>query len=365
MELNSKKLERTSRFVNYFISAILGLFLILLSNRIIGDLENTTQSPSLDDFMDNTAVALLDKDEEKQNAESAMLNSKKETIEKTITAARENYANEKQSFDNWLQARKTLGSPDKDREVIDRANKLDDFYKVEQEWREQLNGLKSQIDVIKKQQYTTQTSIDELQSEAYRKYHKELKWYDLKVFLIRLIFVSPILALGIFFFIRYRRHKFYPLFFGFTLFSLYAFFFGLVPYLPSYGGYVRYSVGVALSIGLGYYAIKRIRAFIDQKQAELKISTQERAQKIQTTIAEKALDNHFCPSCGKDFLLRMWELPVEKSTTADARKFITTYCRHCGLELFRNCSNCGTKNFVHLPFCSSCGKSNATTQSNE
>jgi prefoldin subunit 5 len=323
--------------VNYSVSTILCIFLILLSNRIIGDLDSTTKRPYTEYFEDKSALDLLDKEMDKQDTELESLYSKKETVEKTIATANDNYANEKQSFDNWLQARKTLGSPDKDKEVIDRANRLDDFYKVEQEWRAQLNALQSQIDEIEKEKRVIQQSIYNEQSEAYAKYEVEIKWYDLKVFLIRLVFVAPVLALGIFFFVRFRRHKFYPLYFGFTLFSVYAFFFGLVPYLPSYGGYVRYSVGVVLSVGLGYYAIKRIRKFIDQKQAELKISTQERAKKIQTTTAEKALENHFCPSCGKDFLLRKWEFSVANNTETDIYKYVTTFCRHCGMEIFKQC----------------------------
>jgi len=356
MELNSKKLKRTSRIVYYSISIVLCVFLILLSSRIIGDLDSTIKSPYLGDFENKAVLASLNEDIEKQNVELANLHSKKETIEKTIAAARDNYANEKQSFDNWLQTRKTLGSPDKDQEVVVRAKKLDDFYTVEQEWRAELNTLQSQIDEIVKKKQDIEQSIDKEQFAAYELYRKAEKKYDLKVFLIRLAFVAPILALGIFFFLRCRRHKFYPLYFGFTLFSLYAFFFGLVRYLPSYGGYVRYSVGVVLSVGLGYYAIRRIRKFIDQKQAELEISMQqERAKKIQTTTAEKALENHFCPSCGKDFLLHKWEFPTAKSTEIDMYKFATTFCRHCGMELFKNCNNCGTKNFAHLLFCSSCG----------
>jgi hypothetical protein len=341
------------------------VFLILLANRIIGDLDSTVKRPYPENYEDKAVLALLEKDIEKQNAELENLNSKKETVEKTIAAAKENYANEKQSFDNWLQTRKTLGTPDKDQEVIDRANKLDGFYKVEQEWRGELYTLQSKIDETVKQKQEIQKSVSNEQSEAYKKYEKALKRYDLKVFLIRLVFVVPVLALGIFFFVRYRRHKFYPLYFGFTLFSFYSFFFGLVPYLPSYGGYVRYSVGVILSVGLGYYAIKHIRQFIDQKQAELKISTQERAQKIQAVTAEKALENHFCPSCGKDFLLRQWEFPSAKTTETGAYKFVTTFCRHCGLELFKNCNNCETKNFAHLLFCSSCGTKIAANENSQ
>jgi len=355
MELNSKKLERTSRIVYYSISTILCIFLILLSNRIIGDLANTTNLLWQGDFENKTVIAELEKKLENQNAELDNLSSKKETIEKTIATIKENYKNEKQSYDNWLQARKTLGSPDKDKEVLARAEKLDEFYNIEKEWRTQLNILQTQIDKEEQKKREILKSISDEQDYAFEKYEKALKKYDLKVFLIRLAFVAPILVLGIFFFVRYRRHKFYPIFFGFTLFSVYAFFFGLVPYLPSYGGYVRYSVGVVLSVGLGYYAIKRIRKFIDQKQAELKISTQERAKKIQTTTAEKALENHFCPSCGKDFLLRKWEFSAVKITETDIYKFATTFCRHCGMEIFKQCKNCGTKNFAHLPFCSLCG----------
>jgi rubrerythrin len=354
MELNSKKLERTSRIVYYSISTILCLFLILLSNKIIDDLDTATVRPEIENFENKVVMNDLDKKMNTLNIEVENLNTKKGTIEKTIATAKENYTNEKQSFDNWVQTRKTLGSPDKDQEVIERAKKLDEFYKIEQDWRSQLNLRQVEIDQREKKQQEIQKLIEKEKEAAETKYYTELKQYDLKVFLIRLLFVAPILALGIFFFVRYRRHKFWPLYFGFTLFSLYAFFFGLVPYLPSYGGYVRYAVGIILSAGLGYYAIKSIRQFIENKQAELQVSTQERAKNVQTEVAEKALENHFCPSCGKDFIIKKWEFPL-KNIESDAYKLVTDFCRHCGLELFKNCNKCGNKNFAHLPFCSSCG----------
>lgn len=181
-----------------------------------------------------------------------------------------------------------------------------------------------------------------------------MKSYELKVFLIRLLFVAPILALGIFFFIRFRNHQFWPLFLGFTFFSLYAFFVGLVPYLPSYGGYVRNTIGVLLSLGLGYYAIKTIRQYIQRKEAELKVASSERAKNVRLEVAEKALANHYCPSCGKDFLVKKWDAPL-KTAEGEPYKMVTDFCRHCGLELFASCKQCDTKNFAHLPFCATCG----------
>lgn len=355
MEPNSKKLERTSRIIYYSISLILCLFLILLSNRIIGDLDSTTARPAPENFENKELISSLERDIEIQRSTLENLSSKRETIEKTIAIAKENLSNEKQSFDNWLETRKTLGSPDKDKEVISRARKLDEFYKVEQDWRLQLDSLQTTISSVQKREGEIQAAMDQERSVAESKYYEDLKWYDLKVFLIRLLFVAPVLTLGIFFIIRYRNHKFWPLYFGFSLFSLYAFFFGLVPYLPSYGGYVRYTVGIILSAGLGYYAIKKIRQFIELRQAELKISTEERARKIQSETAEKAFENHFCPSCGKDFMLRKWEVPLTRIDGSTPNNYVTSFCRHCGLELFKNCNSCGTKNFAHLTFCSSCG----------
>ncbi|MGV8880394.1 MAG: hypothetical protein ACOH2A_15355 [Sphingobacteriaceae bacterium] len=354
MELNSKKLEQTSKLVYYSISIILCLFLILLSGKIIDDLNSATLRPEVASFENKPVLSKLNEKIQALNVDIENVSAKKSLIEKTIATAKDNYNNEKKSFDNWVQTRKTLGSPDKDQEVIDRANKLDAFYTIEQDWRLQLNYRQAEIDSKYKKLADVQKLIDKENRLAEKKYDEEIKRYDLKVFLIRLLFVAPILVLGILFFIRYRRHKFWPLFFGFTLFSFYAFFIGLVPYLPSYGGYVRYAVGIILSAGLGYYAIKTIRQYIEQKKAELTVSTQERARNVQTEVAEKALENHFCPSCGKDFLIKRWEFPL-KNAENDAYKLVTDFCRHCGLELFANCRKCSNKNFAHLPFCSSCG----------
>ncbi len=354
IEINSKKLERTSKFVNYSVSSILCIFLILFSSKIIEDLDSTTDQPMVEDYENK---ALLDK----ENAKIEKIFLSKETVqsqiqllEKTLEAAKEKSISEKKSFDNWVQTRATLGAPDKDKEVTEKVLNLDKLYQIEQEWKTKLAEKKSLFDSLEKQETQSQKIINKEKDAAINKYNENYKYYELKVFLIRLLFVSPVLILGIYFFVKFRKHKFWPLYFGFTLFSLYAFFFGLVPYLPSYGGYIRYATGVVLSIGLGYYAIKTIRQYVEQKQAELKISTQERAKNVPTEVAEKALENHFCPSCGKDFLLKKWDKPLKNSET-EIYKFVTNYCRHCGLQLFKNCTVCDYKNFAHLPFCSSCG----------
>lgn len=355
MEWNSKKLESTSRIIYYAISIVLCSFLILLSNKIIDDMDRVITRPSVEALEDRGAVSRVQASLDSSKVVLEGLNSRNETIEKTIEAAKVNYGNEKQSFDNWVKTRTTLGSPDKDQEVIDRAKRLDEYQKVESDWRGKLAASQNEIEALQKSIDAKESDLEKQRELAQGKFNKEQRVYELKVFLYRLLFVGPILALGIFFFIKYRRNKYWPLYFGFTLFSLYAFFFGLVPYLPSYGGYVRSTVGILMSVGLGYYAIKRIRTYMEEKRQELKTSTEVRANRIQQDTAEKALDNHFCPSCGKDFILKKWEFAVADGNDPLKAIGVTKFCRHCGLELFKNCTSCGTRNFAHLPYCASCG----------
>ena len=354
MDINSKKLEKTSRLIYYSISIILCLFLVLLCNKIIDDIDSTSTRPLMESFENKAKLSQLTTKQNALNLQIENLSAQRSLIEKTIKTAEENYTSEKQSFDNWVQTRKTLGSPDKDQEVIDRAKRLDEIHKIKDAWKVKLEAKQTEIETVSKQNNALQKLVNDEKTEAENKFDSAVKNYELKVFLIRLFIVAPILALGIFFFIRYRRHKFWPLYFGFTLFSFYAFFFGLVPYLPSYGGYIRYTVGIIVSGGLGYYAIKTIGKYIEDKQAELQVSTEERSKKVQMEVAEKALENHYCPSCGKDFIIKKWALPI-KGEEIELRYVTTDFCRYCGLELFSNCKKCENKNFAHLPFCSSCG----------
>lgn len=354
MELNSKKLERTQKIVYFCISALLCGFLILLSNTIIGDLEGLSTEPTYEQFSETKMQKQLDFQMAPIQAKLDAISEKRQTISNALSVATQNYETEKQSFDNWLEARKTVGSPTKDAEVISRAEKLDEINKVKQEWETKDRQLQEEYDKISEETVAIQNQREIETAKIQSNYQSALNSYELKVFGIRLLFVLPILGIGIFFFIKYRKHKFSPLFMGFSMFSLYCFFFGLVPYLPSYGGYVRYIIGVLLSVGIGYYAIKRIRTYIEEKQKELETSSKDRAKNVHLQTAEKALDMHICPSCGKDFILKKWDTPLAAVT--DMYKLATNFCRFCGLELFKICPNCNTKNFAHIPYCSCCGE---------
>lgn len=56
---------------------------------------------------------------------------------------------------------------------------------------------------------------------------------------------------------------------GFTIFALFAFFVEFVSYLPSYGGYVRYIVGIVITMLVGRWAILAPDRYLDLERQKL------------------------------------------------------------------------------------------------
>lgn len=355
MKFNNKKLEKTSILINYTIAILLCGFLILLSGKLIDDVDEWKERPAVEQFENSSYLKEKDLLVDKINNEISSVREKKTGVLKTIRIAKNNYNNAKKSFDNWLNARKTVGSPKEDKEVLNRANELDNYYKTQQEWEMELSELDDSIKALNKRKNQVNKLVLKENCRAHEEQMKAIHNYNVKVFIIRLLIILPILLLGVFFIIKFRKHKYWPLFLGFVLFSFYSFFFGLVPYLPSYGGYIRYTVGIILIVLFGAYAINKIKSFVEQKKQDLKISTGERAKKVKSETAEKALDNHMCPSCGKDFIVKDWDKSLGKKSKSKTPWKVTDFCRFCGLQLFKKCKSCNTDNFAHLPFCCNCG----------
>jgi hypothetical protein len=174
--------------------------------------------------------------------------------------------------------------------------------------------------------------------------------YHLKVFLLRLLIALPILGIGVFLVMRHRTGRYGAFVWGYVVFALYIFFVGLVPYLPSYGGFVRYTVGILLTVLIGYYVIGQLNLYRERKAAELRKSTEERGKEVSYDTAMKSYETHACPSCERNYLLTQ-NLIREK----DVQDRQPNFCIHCGIKLFESCPKCGQRNFVYFPNCASCG----------
>ncbi len=350
-----RRFEILSRFVLYGISVILSIFLILLGDTILGDMSKWFREPQPQRFQDQSELAKLELRRKDVQRRISAFEEQNEMLARSRDAARRRHDSEKQSLSAWIEARRATGSPKEDAQVLERAKALEIYRKAGDAWQEKIDSLDGDIRQARREDSELEAEQSRLHEQGRKRHERAMQFYALKIFLIRLALIMPILALGIYLFVRHRRSKYRALVWGYVLFSLYAFFIGLVPYLPSFGGYIRYSVGSILTALGGYYLIRELKNYTERKAAELRESSSERALKIAHDTALKAYRSHCCPSCEHDFLLNKWEPPSKISKETVRENEAPDFCQHCGLRLFAQCPACGHRNFSHFPFCAGCG----------
>ncbi|HEY2256241.1 MAG TPA: zinc ribbon domain-containing protein, partial [Variovorax sp.] len=185
-----------------------------------------------------------------------------------------------------------------------------------------------------------QQKLTQLEDAARTRLEAENRRVELRVFGWRLALTLPLLVIAGWLFARKRKSTWWPFVWGFIFFALFAFFVELVPYLPSYGGYVRYAVGIVLTVLVGRYAIVALNRYLArQKLAEAQPETVRRNELSYDTALAR-LAKGVCPGC---------ERPVDlKNTTID-------FCPHCGIGLFDHCRVCNARKSAFAKFCHACG----------
>ena len=163
---------------------------------------------------------------------------------------------------------------------------------------------------------------------------------ELRVFLYRLALTLPLLLIATYLFMKQRGSRWWPFVWGFIYFALFAFFVELVPYLPSYGGYVRYIVGIVLTLLIGRYAIVAMNHYLARKQAEEALPSTERQQQLSYDVAQLRITKAVCPSC---------ERPTDFKNPA------LDFCPHCGIGLFDYCGHCQVRKNAFDHYCHKCG----------
>ena len=339
----SKSLRLSEQWFNrglWVIALVFAGFLIGLGNVIVGDLPQVDGHISREDFIDHAAVDPLRaaRDAATKRAEDA--NPPLEQAELKLQAASQAYASGRETFDNWVATRKAMAQPEQDKELIARTSALDRLKADEDKARTDAEAQRQiRLDATQARD-RAEATISPYVDTADKLYAAAMRKSELRVFGYRLALTLPLLVIAGWLFVRQRKSKWWPFVWGFILFALFAFFVELVPYLPSYGGYVRFIVGIIITVLVGRYAIIALNRYLaEQKLAEAQ-PDKVRREVLSYDAALARLDKKVCPGC---------ERPVDLKDPA------IDFCPHCGIGLFNHCHTCDARKNAFAPFCHACG----------
>ena len=182
--------------------------------------------------------------------------------------------------------------------------------------------------------------LGELEQGAQQQLNAEYRRVELRVFGYRLALTLPLLVIAGWLFVKKRKGTYWPFVWGFIIFAGFAFFVELVPYLPSYGGYVRYIVGIVVTALVGRQAIVSLNRYLEKQKLAEQLPDAQRREELSYDTALTRLSKGVCPGC---------ERPV------DLKNLGIDYCPHCGIGLFDHCLKCTTRQSAFAKFCHACG----------
>jgi outer membrane murein-binding lipoprotein Lpp len=333
--------EKLFSVIMWIVSIIFAGFLMGLGQLVIGDLPMATTPVEISQFIDPAKMAPLKEANTALAAKRDALTPRMDAAELKTNAAQNEYNAAKQQYDNWIQTRTATTNAAQDPEVIRRTQQLDGLSAQIRDAQKIREAIDLEAFEIQQQRDTNDGKLRDLEIGAQGAYDAAVFKSDLFVFGARLLVTLPLLVLAGWFVAKKRGSEYWPLMRGFVLFALYAFFFELVPYLPSYGGYIRYIVGIGLTMVAGHYTIKWMRHYLATRAVVEQQAEVERKQSIRYEDAIKKMGANVCPGCERGI-----------ATTGDV---LADFCVHCGMNLFDHCGKCKTRKLSFFRYCMQCG----------
>lgn len=345
-----KKLVRTSP-VLWLLGAAFAVLLGGVGTHALVDIADTFREPTLEEFRKPRVEDL----ERQRSAVEAAPDSQREQIaraerdagqlERTLSSAEE-------SWRTWLSTRATLGgSEGDDAQVRRRRDQLDRLRRERDESARALASLRLAPSARAAQLAEVDRKIEaasRLAEDEFAAAHRTWSW---KVLAARMALVLPIWALAAWLWLRRRDSKYLTLLWGYWAFAAWMLLYGIVPYLPHYGGYMPLIAGTAVA---GWASVSLVRFF------------NARAPARRRRIVDTALARHCCPGCDRDYLIGR-EIGLDAAVTRkatvrhfDAAAMRPRSCPSCGLGLFGACGSCGQVQMVHFEQCAGCGSPWAT-----
>ena len=337
--------ERLFRLAMWIVSLVFASFLIGLGGTIIGDLPRIEEPLTIEQFADQSALQPARAQIQRLRDAERELSDRREQAILQLTAVTNAYQSARSAYSNWITTRTATTDPTQDVEVLKRTRQLDELQARQREVQVAFERIEKDLLDARQALAAHQRTEQQLVEGASHAYASAVFRQEFRVFAWRLALTLPLLVIAWWLVMKKRHSEYWLLMRGFVLFAVFTFFVELVPYLPSYGGYVRYVVGIVMTAVGGHYIIRAMRAYlVRRRQVEQQTET-ERRQALVSEDALKKVAANVCPACERALL-----------TSGDV---VPDYCVHCGLKLFDRCGGCDIRRNVFFPFCPKCGTSGA------
>lgn len=332
--------EKWFRFALWIIAVVFAGFLIGLGGTLVKNLPLVEQYLQSEDFIDRPAAEQARQAIEQQRRLAQEVRDALEQAQLKLEIARQDSLTARDSLNAWLASRRATQQAAGDTELLRRTADLERLRIGERSARAAVEAEQQRLLDAQQTESRAEQRLQELEQQAQERLQDELQRQELKVFLYRLALTLPFLVVAGWLFARQRRSTWWPFVWGFIFFALFVFFVELVPYLPSYGGYVRHAVGILITVLVGRQAIVALNRYLErQRQAEARPDA-ERRQELSYDTALARLAKKVCPGC-------------ERAVELDNAQI--DYCPHCGICLFDHCGQCQQRKSAFARFCHACG----------
>jgi hypothetical protein len=324
----------------WLLAVIFASFLIGLGGKVIENLGGLEPAPSAQAMVEPAAAARNKAEIERAARAREQAGRALDQAQQKHEVAQANTRSARETFHNWLATRHATVRPEQDAELIERTRALDGLAQEERAALAVVEAQRqAQLDAAQAEQKARE-EYAALLAPAQKRAEQAARRAELLVFLYRLALTLPLLLAAAWLFKHKRNSTYWPFAWGFIFFALFAFFFELVPYLPSYGGYVRYLVGILLTVVCGRYAIRWLQAWLARQKAAEALPEQQRKTGMRYDLVMGRIGKGLCPSC---------ERPTNYKDDTLA------HCPHCGFRLFDRCPVCTVRKNALTRFCFSCG----------
>lgn len=332
--------EQWMRRALWLVAFAFAWFLVGLGGKVVDNMMYVEPVPTPEELVDQGEAQRIQADKERADAAQGVAGTALDQAEQKHGVAKANTRSAREAFENWLATRHTTARPDQDSELIARTRQLDDLVAAE---RAALSAVEAQQQAAldaRQASERAEAAYERLLEPARVTVREAYERAQRIVFLWRLGVTLPLLAVAGWLFKYKRRSTYWPFAWGFIFFALFAFFVELVPYLPSYGGYVHYGVGIVVTVVVGRYAIRWLNAWLARQKAAEALPEQERRNGMRYDVALARIGKNRCPACER---------------TTDFKDGTLGHCPHCGIGLFDRCTGCGTRKNAFMRYCFSCG----------